>query len=72
VVLPVAIGQLLRGYGPVRSVMSSPDNRPRVKLLTESILVGIIYTTFCQSFARGLGLGVRSYQYHIITLSVSI
>jgi hypothetical protein len=43
-----------------------------VELLTESILVGIVDTTFCQSFARGLGLGVRSYQYHIITLSVSI
>jgi hypothetical protein len=34
--------------------------------------VGMIDTTFCQSFLRGLGLGVRSYQYHIITLSVPI
>jgi sodium/bile acid cotransporter 7 len=60
VLVPVAIGQGLRaGSRGLRARVDSAKAKLRLKLTTESVLVLIIYTTFCQAFVSGLGLSGR-------------
>ncbi|TFJ82839.1 hypothetical protein NSK_005846 [Nannochloropsis salina CCMP1776] len=60
VVAPVFLGVFLRArVAPLRERLARPSSKLPLKLVTEGILVSVIYTTFCQSFLEGLAVSGR-------------
>lgn len=58
VVLPLALGQLAR-FTPLRKVH---ERKPKaISRLSECVLLSIIYTTFCDTFANRSGEAVMTY-----------
>lgn len=77
VVFPVFLGITLRAKIPaLKKRLELPSSKLPLKLLTEGILVSIIYTTFCQSFLEGLavtgrdliGVAVAVPTFHLLSL----
>lgn len=56
VLLPVAVGQVLRTT-PMKRMYE--NNSKKFKRLQELILLGIVWNAFCNAFTRGLGLDVK-------------
>lgn len=54
--LPLALGQLAR-FTPLRKLH---ERKPKaISRLSECILLSIIYTTFCDTFANNAGAGAN-------------
>jgi len=61
VLLPVLIGQLLRSSGAVEKFVTA--NKKYCKLISESVLIGIVFTSFCDSFgANGIFRGTGMFE----------
>jgi len=56
VLVPVAIGQLLRSAGAKGFYMK---NKKKFKIMQESILIGLVWNAFCNAFTAGLGIELR-------------
>ena len=77
VLVPVFLGVTLRAQVPsLRQWLGKPASKLPMKLMTESILIAVIYTTFCQSFLEGLkvtgrdliGVALAVPLFHIVSL----
>lgn len=57
VLLPVAIGQLLRTSGVAKAFYKTHSKK--FKRLQETVLLGIVWNAFCNAFSDGLGIQLK-------------
>ena len=57
--LPLLLGQLVRKPLAARGALAG-NSKKRLSRASETLLLAIVYSTFCETFARGFGLPART------------
>jgi sodium/bile acid cotransporter 7 len=61
VLLPMAVGQLLRLSPAILKATSTPQNKSRSKRTSESILLAIVWNSFSNAFVSGIPLNATEF-----------